>query len=143
MKLDYKDRELELLNTLLNNMTKLNSLDEKAIPDDIETNSMVQLGTTVEEKLFIINSLVESSIIDKKTEVLQNKTVLNDNVLILVKTLKNILFNEVESIYIIAIIDFPGMEIPCSNLFEAKKIANLINYDTNVIYKDQIIFTKS
>ena len=61
---DYTDREIVMINALLKKMVKLNSLSEKVV-EDIDETTIVQIGNNAEEKLFLLNVLLDDII--KKT----------------------------------------------------------------------------
>jgi len=61
MRQDYTDREIQMLNTLLSNMLKINSFSGTIIKD-MDKNTIVQIGNNAEEKLFLLNALLDDII---------------------------------------------------------------------------------
>lgn len=142
IKRDYKKREIKLINRLLKNLFLINTLPTKVFPKKLPENSIIQVGNNVEEKLFLLNFIVEEVInrheLYKERKL--DKAFFNENVIELIDSLKYIL-QDIEPVYVIKVLEVPGVEIPCSNIFEAKEIANDLSFDTQIIYKDQVVFT--
>ncbi len=136
MRQDYTDREIQMLNALLSNMFKINSLSETIIKD-MDKNTIVQIGNNAEEKLFLLNVLLDDIIKEKHLQAVDTST-LNDNVINLIESLKRIL-EEKEFVYTVNVPQIPGVEIPCSSLFEAKRVAKNLKFKANVLYNNQVI----
>lgn len=136
MRHDYTDREIKMINALLDNITKINSESEKII-EDIDETTIVQIGENSEEKLFLLNALLDDIVKDRRLQA-SSTSALNENAVNLTKSLKRILKDK-ELVYSISVPRIPGFELPCSNLFEAKKIANSLIFEANVLYNNQVI----
>lgn len=135
MRPEYTDREIEMINTLLHNMTKVNSMPNR-ISEDIEETTIVQIGNNAEEKLFLLNALLDEMI--EESELLPNTSAVSENVTNLTRSLKRILKDK-EFVFSIKVPRLPGVEIPCSTLFEAKRVASKLIYEADVIYNNQVI----
>jgi hypothetical protein len=117
-------------------MFKINSLSETIIKD-MDKNTIVQIGNNAEEKLFLLNVLLDDIIKEKHLQAVDTST-LNDNVINLIESLKRIL-EEKEFVYTVNVPQIPGVEIPCSSLFEAKRVAKNLKFKANVLYNNQVI----
>ncbi len=133
---DYTDREIVMINALLKKMVKLNSLSEKVV-EDIDETTIVQIGNNAEEKLFLLNVLLDDIIKEKRLNA-DNISTLNENIVNLTKSLKRILKDK-ELVYTVHIPQIPGVEIPCSSLFEAKRVANSMIFRAKVLYNNQVV----
>lgn len=136
MRQDYTDREIQMLNTLLSNMLKINSFSGTIIKD-IDETTIVQIGNNAEEKLFLLNVLLDDIIKEKRLNA-DNISTLNENIVNLTKSLKRILKDK-ELVYTVHIPQIPGVEIPCSSLFEAKRVANSMIFRAKVLYNNQVV----
>jgi len=138
MRVDYTEKELKMINTLLDNMTKINSLESRTIKD-MDKTTIVEIGSNAEEKLFLLNVLLDDIIKEEGLQTANTSTLnLNENASSLVETLNRILL-EKELVYTVNIPSIPGVKIPCSNLFEAKRVAKELKFDANVLYNDQVV----
>lgn len=140
MKTDYKPRDILLLNRLLQNIYLVNMLPETVLTRNFLEDSIIQLGNNIEEKLFLLNAIIEEVISKYKITQVRKDSVFNENAIVLIGFLKDLL-REIEPVYIIKVMEIPGVEIPCSTLFEAKSIAQQISFPSSVLYNDQVIFT--
>ncbi|HOA80614.1 MAG TPA: hypothetical protein PKK61_06070 [Defluviitaleaceae bacterium] len=136
MRQDYTDREIQMLNTLLSNMLKINSFSGTIIKD-MDKNTIVQIGNNAEEKLFLLNALLDDIIKENHLQAVDTST-LNNNVINLIESLKRIL-KEKDLVYTVSVPQIPGVEIPCSSLFEAKRVAKNLKFKANVLYNNQVI----
>ena len=132
---DYTDREIVMINALLKKMVKLNSLSEKVV-EDIDETTIVQIGNNAEEKLFLLNVLLDDIIKEKRLNA-DNISTLNENIVNLTKSLKRT--ERQELVYTVHIPQIPGVEIPCSSLFEAKRVANSMIFRAKVLYNNQVV----
>ncbi len=136
MKSDYTAKELKLINSLLTKINSINSL-KKRIINNIDETTIIQIGNNAEEKLFLLNVLLEDIIKEENLKPV-NASVLNENVIDLIESLNRIL-QEKELVYSVNIMDFPGIKLPCSSLSEAKRVARQLNVNASIYFKDQVV----
>lgn len=139
MAIDYTERAIKLLEGILKDLFLVNSLEENILDFDIAENSIVQLGNNLEEKLFLLKAVIEEAVQSRGLSGQECRKAFNQNAMSVANAVKKIL-QDIPPVYVVKFSDIPGVEIPCSNLIEARKIAKIFPFDGHVIYKDQIIF---
>lgn len=138
----YKSREIELFNSVISHLPSLNVLETPVITDNLDQSSIIEVGTTMEDKLFLLNWILEDIVAQHQPESGELSEELNCNAVSLINLIRKML-PDIEATYTVKIETVPELSLPCSTIYEAKQLANSIAGEAHVLYQDQIIYFKA
>ena len=138
----YKSREIELFNSVISHLPSLNVLETPVITDNLDQSSIIEVGTTMEDKLFLLNWILDDIVAQHQPESGELSEELNSNAVSLINLIRKML-PDIEATYTVKIETVPGLSLPCSTIYEAKQLANSIAGEAHVLYQDQIIYSKA
>jgi hypothetical protein len=135
---DYSVRGRRLLGNLFKEMADVGKSNHFTLEPHLEEDTLVAVGSTFEEKVFLLTCHLQYKRSEPGGAV--DPAGAEQNIVRIIESLHRLL-SEIPGVYQIRMLDIPGLEIPCRNLFEAKELADTWKeYSAQVFYSDQLIY---
>jgi hypothetical protein len=129
-----------MINEILRNTQIINSVQEPIFPEDILSETIVEIGSTTWERLFLLNDLLKCEILMRGLRGYTGWSMQNSNTKAVLKALNGIFAEEIASVYQVVFDDIPDFSLPADELFKAKQLKEKIIYKTSIIYKGILLY---
>jgi hypothetical protein len=136
----YDDKTGSLLNEILRNTQLINSVKEAIFPDDLLTGTIVEIGSSTWEKIFLLNDMLKHEIAIRKLWGYTGWSMDNPNTKAVLMALNKIFHEDGTASYSIVFDDIPGLSLPVDELFEAKQLKEKLIYKTRILYKSVVLY---